>query len=142
MTDPIADMLTRIRNALAVRKSEVILPYSKLKFNLAKILEKDGWIEKAETERLYPLNQMKKRESENKFKQIKITLKYNQNKEPAIKLLRRVSKPGQRIYAKNDKLPKVLNDFGVAIISTPQGLMTNKEARRRKIGGEVLCEVW
>ncbi|MFA5188609.1 MAG: 30S ribosomal protein S8 [Patescibacteria group bacterium] len=130
ITDPIADMLTRIRNAQAVRKSEVLLPFSKLKFELAKILKHENYIEDAA------------KVEEAKFPQIKIVLKYNEDKQSAISNIRRVSKPGKRIYVSKTKIPSVLNNLGILIISTSNGLMTNKEARRKGIGGEILCEIW
>ena len=129
MTDPIADMLTRIRNGLLVQKSEVIVPHSRVKFELAKILEKRGWVAGAE-------------KIEENFGQIKITLKYNNKKEPAITFLKRVSRPGRRVYAPKDKLPIVLNNYGEAIISTSQGIMSSKEAKKKGVGGEIICEVY
>jgi len=128
MTDPIADMLTRIRNALAVNKTEVIMPFSKIKFSIGKILEREGWVNKIE-------------KIEENYGQIKIDLKYNK-KQPAISGLKRISKPGCRIYVNKDNLPVVLNDQGIAIISTSSGIMTNKEARKKRLGGEVICEIW
>ena len=133
MTDPIADMLTRIRNALAVRKPEVVLPFSKMKFTLAKILVETGYIGKAEV--------LEKAASEKSFNEIKVTLKYL-GSEPAIRNLKRISRPGRRVYAKTDKLPTVLNKLGIAIISTPRGIMTNKEARKKHLGGAVICETY
>ena len=129
-TDPIADMLTRVRNAQAVKKSEVLIPFSKLKFEIAKILKHENYIEELS------------KVEETKFPQIKIVLKYKDKKEPVIKAIKRVSRPGQRVYVSNNKIPRVLNNLGVAIISTSQGLMTNKEARRKGVGGEVICEIW
>lgn len=133
MTDPIADMLTRIRNAHAVRKAEVVLPYSKMKFAIAEILQQEGYVK-----------QVEKIESKGKgsFDQIKIVLKYLGPKEPAISNLQRISKPGRRVYVNKDELPVVLNNLGLAIISTPQGLMTNKTAKKTGLGGEVVCEVY
>ncbi len=128
INDPISDMLTRLRNALAAKKTEVLLPFSKIKMALAEILEREGYILKAE-------------KIEGRFGEIKIELKYV-NREPAINCLKRISTPGRRIYAGKDRLPKVRNELGVAIISTSQGLMTNKEARKKKVGGEVLCEIY
>lgn len=137
MTDPIADMLTRIRNASAARKASVVLPMSKIKYEIAKILEREGWVQVA---------QIRKSEGEkNKtaaFDHIEIILKYRKSGRSALTHIKRISKPGLRIYAKKDKLPKVLNNLGMAIISTPQGLMTNKEARRKGLGGEVICEIY
>ncbi|MBI4435043.1 30S ribosomal protein S8 [Candidatus Uhrbacteria bacterium] len=128
MTDPISDMLTRIRNAQAVRKVEISLPYSKLKFAIAKILEKEGYVARASES------------TEAKFSVIRLELSYEQN-QPKIHSVRRISRPGQRVYAKSTDLPKVLSDLGIAIVSTPNGLMTNKEARSRHLGGEVICEI-
>ncbi|MFA6106859.1 MAG: 30S ribosomal protein S8 [Patescibacteria group bacterium] len=135
MTDPIADMLTRIRNAQAVRKVEVILPMSKMKLKIAKILEGDGWIEKAEEVE----NRTGKEKS--KFKELRILLKYKDGK-PTISSIKRISRPGLRIYVKKSELPRVLNNLGIAIISTPDGLMTNLEAKKKGLGGEVICEIY
>ncbi|MDD5071986.1 MAG: 30S ribosomal protein S8 [Patescibacteria group bacterium] len=140
MVDSIADMITRIRNASAVRKSEVILPMSKMKLGVAKILEKEGWVGEVEMIRGgFPKNQ---KDSGCVFDQLRIVLKYKKSGRPAISCLKRVSKPSLRIYAKKDRLPKVLNNLGIAIISTPQGLMTNKEAKKKGVGGEVICEIY
>lgn len=128
MTDPISDMLTRIRNAQAVRKSEVVLPHSRVKFAIAKILEKEGYVTGVE------------RTEQGKFPMLRIGLVY-QNREPKIRTVRRVSKPGLRVYAKSNELPYVESGFGIAIISTPNGMMTNSEARARRLGGEVICEI-
>lgn len=127
-TDPISDMLTRIRNAAMVRKTEVRLPYSKLKFAIAKILAQEGFVESAS------------KDTEGHGTLV-ISLKY-EGRESVIRSLTRISKPGRRMYSGVDTLPKVLSDHGIAIISTSQGVMTNKEARKRKLGGEVLCEVF
>lgn len=131
-TDPIADMLTRIRNASAVKKAEVVLPYSKLKDGIAKILKSEGFVESVE---VIPA------EKGISFQQLKLKLKYHRTGFPMIQHIKRVSKPGQRIYAPKDELPIVLNNLGVAIISTSKGLMTNKQAKKQGLGGEVLCEV-
>ena len=136
MVDPIADMLTRIRNALAVSKSEVVLPMSKVKHGIAKILEKDGWVRKVEI-----IKSAAEKNGAGSFDKLRILLKYK-NGEPAISSINRISKPGLRVYVDKDKLPRVLNNLGIAIISTSAGLMTNKEAKKRKIGGEVICEVY
>ncbi len=128
MTDPIADMLTRIRNALAVRKTELNVPYSNLKFAIAKILVQEGYVASAD------------KSKSGGREEISIHLRYN-NAQPAIHFLHRVSTPGQRQYVSRNELPYVLNDLGVAILSTSQGLMTNKQARKIGIGGEVLCEI-
>jgi small subunit ribosomal protein S8 len=137
MTDPISDMLTRIRNASAVGKKEVVLPMSKIKFNISKILEKEGWILKAES--------FKDEISENKktaFEQLKLTLKYKKSGKSVINSIKRISKPGLRVYVNKNELPRVLNNLGMAIISTPSGIMTNKEARKKGVGGEVICEIY
>lgn len=133
MTDPIADMLTRIRNASAVRKDEVVLPMSKIKFNIAKILEANGWVGKVEEV---------KAGKDIAFNQIKIALKYDKNGNSVIRSIKRVSKPGLKVYKGKNELPRVLNNFGIAIISTSQGLMTNKEAAKKGVGGEIICEIY
>lgn len=129
MTDPIADMLTRIRNAFLVRKTEVMLPYSRVKYEVAKILEQGGWIEAVE-------------KIEENFGQLRIVLKYNNKKEPAISYLKRISRPGRRVYAPKNKLPIVLNNYGEAIISTSAGIMSSREAKKKGLGGEIICEVY
>jgi len=134
MTDPIADMLTRIRNALAVRKPEVVLPFSKMKLGIAEILHKEGLIKKFEI--------IDKATSGESFDQIKLVLKYLGPKEPAITSLKKISKPGRRVYITKDNIPNVLNNLGIAIISTSQGLMTNKQARKKGLGGELVCEIY
>ncbi len=139
-TDPIADMLTRIRNIQLVKKSEVVLPYSKIKFNVAKILEANGWLDKVEI--LEPESKLKSGQNKiNRFRQLKIKLSYLGQK-PKIEQLKRVSKPGRRIYVSKDEIPTVLNGYGLAIISTSQGLMTNEEAKKAGLGGEIICEIY
>ena len=127
-TDPIADMLTRIRNASMAGKPEAILPYSKIKFKIAEILRDEGYIGGVE-------------KIEDRFGSVRIKLRY-ENGRPVLNTINRISKPGHRIYAKNSELPHVLNDYGIAIVSTPQGLMTNKQARKKGLGGEIICEVY
>jgi small subunit ribosomal protein S8 len=129
MTDPITDMLNQIRNALAVGKTEVLIPTSKIKKEIANLLSKEGFLGEIK-------NGMK-----GKTKALKITLKYD-NGLPAIAGLNRVSKPGQRIYEGFAEIKKVHGGFGISVVSTSKGLMTNKEARKQKLGGEVLCQVW
>ena len=126
MTDPIADMLTRIRNANQMRNKEVSMPTSKMKVEIAKILENEGFIEGFNV----------------KDNTLTLTLKYAENKERVITGLKRISKPGLRVYAGATEIPKVLNGLGIAIISTSKGLMTDKEARNAGIGGEVLAYIW
>lgn len=134
--DPIADMFTRIRNASAVRKSAVLLPLSKFKHEIAKILEQEGWIKKAV---VVPggLNG----QSTN-FDQLEIQLKYRKSGRPQINSIKRVSRPGLRVYVSKDEIPTVLNSFGLAIISTSRGLMTGREARKQNIGGELVGEIF
>lgn len=127
MTDPIADMLTRIRNAYAVRKKEINVPFSKIKSVMAEILAKENYLEKVE----------KSTDGRNLI----LTLKYV-NGQAAVHEIKRVSKPGSRYYVGKDEVKEVLNGFGIAIISTPSGVMTNKEAKVAKVGGELLCEVY
>ena len=129
MIDPITDMLNRIRNAQAVLKTTVDIPFSNLKYNLAKILEREDFVEKTE----------KKGKKTKRI--IEITLKYDSGA-PAIFGLKRVSRSGQRIYSKSKELKPVKRGYGLSIISTAGGLMTNREARKKKLGGEVICEVW
>ncbi len=126
MTDPIADMLTRIRNANQMRNKEVAMPTSKMKLEIAKILDSEGFIEK------YAV----------KDNTLTLTLKYGQNKERVITGLKRISKPGLRVYAGADEIPYVLNGLGIAIISTPKGVMTDKLARKNNVGGEVIAYIW
>jgi small subunit ribosomal protein S8 len=140
-TDPISDMLTRIRNAQLVRKPEVVLPYSKLKLAVLKVLEREDWVKDVTTIKP-PLSIKKGKEGGIKFEQLKLGLIYDAAGEGKIKSIQRVSKPGKRVYAAKDKLPKVLNGWGLAIISTSQGLMTDNEARKKCLGGEVVCEVY
>ena len=129
MTDPIADMLTRIRNANQQRHEEVMIPASKLKVQLAEILKNEGFIKGYKVE------------GEGSIKNINITLKYRGN-DRVITDLKRISKPGLRVYAKVNEIPKVLNGLGIVILSTSQGLMTDKEARAKQVGGEVLAYIW
>lgn len=129
MTDPIADMLNRIMNAQAVAKSEVSMPFSKFKYELALVLEKEELVGKVE------------KLGKKIQKQIKINLKYD-DKIPAIEGLRKVSKPGQRIYSGAKDIKRVRGGYGLAIVSTPKGLLTDKTARQQKIGGEIICEIW
>ena len=129
MTDPIADMLTRIRNAVQARHDVVEVPANKEKIEIAKILKEEGFITDYKVE-----VEVKKT--------ITITLKYGPNNEKVINGLRRISKPGLRAYAKVDSIPRVLNGLGIAIISTSHGLMTDKEAKAKHVGGEVIAYVW
>ena len=131
MTDPIADMLTRIRNANTSKHDTVDVPASKMKNAIAEILFNEGFIQKYELV------------EDGNFKNIRITLKYGKDKnEKIITGLKRISKPGLRVYASSDKVPKVFGGLGTAILSTNQGVITDKEARKLGVGGEVLCFVW
>lgn len=130
MTDPIADMLTRIRNANSAYHDEVTMPFSKLKGHIADILVKQGYIGSWTTE------------DAEVGKTLKITLKYGPSRERSLAGIKRVSKPGLRIYTRSTELPKVLGGLGIAIISTSDGLLTDREAHKKKVGGEVLAYVW
>ena len=130
VTDPIADMLTRIRNANAMRYKEVSMPTSKTKAEIARILKDEGFIEDY------------KIKGEKTSKNLVLTLKYTNKKERVITGLKRISKPGLRVYTKSTDVPKVLNGFGIAIISTSKGIMTDKEARAKALGGEVMAYIW
>ena len=130
MTDPIADMLARIRNASTAMHDDVLIPASKIKQNIAKILMDEGFIDGIEvvTDQTHPM--------------IKLVLRYSPERERAISGIRRISKPGRRVYRGAGELPRVLGGLGVAIVSTSQGLMTDKEARTARVGGEILAYVW
>jgi small subunit ribosomal protein S8 len=137
MTDPITDMLNRIRNASAVSHETVSIPFSNIKYKIAKILEEQKLIQELEK---------KGRKTKKVFE---IILKYDNvekhgkiEKIPCISGLKRISKPGQRIYKRSNEIRKVQDGYGIAIISTPKGLMTNKEAKKKKLGGEIVCEIW
>ena len=129
ITDPISDMLTRIRNAQSVKKPEVVLPMSQIKYDVEKILEKEGYV--GEVTRV----------ETGKFPQLRIVLRY-QNQNPKIQKIARISTPGRRVYASYYSLPRVRSGMGIAIISTSNGLMTNEQARARHLGGEIICEVY
>lgn len=128
-TDPISDMLTRIRNALASRKADLVMPYSKFKHSLAKVLLEEGF--------LAGVNELPGR-----VKMLQINLKYDQGGSPVISGVKRVSTPGQRIYLPVTKIPRTNGGFGVTVVSTSKGLVTDKRARKDRIGGEVICQVW
>lgn len=130
MTDPIADMLTRIRNANMVSHQSVEIPGSKMKLAIAEILKQEGFIREFEYKK------------DNKQGMIRVYLKYGPNREKVITGLKRISKPGLRVYAGKDDLPKVLGGLGIAILSTSQGIISDKTARRSGVGGEVLCYIW
>jgi small subunit ribosomal protein S8 len=129
ITDPIADMLTRIRNALVARHPQVSMPASRMKLEIAKILKTEGFIADYQLEKTAP-------------EVIRISLRYGERKEGIITGLRRISRPGLRIYARRAELPRVRGGLGVAILSTSRGIMTDREARKAGIGGEILCFIW
>lgn len=132
MTDPIADMLTRLRNANVARHDTVRMPSSKLKESLAAILQREGYIGAFKV----------LSDDRRPGRILEVTLKYTPDRSATITGLRRISKPGLRVYTGADKMPRVLGGLGVAVVSTSQGLMTDREARKRRVGGEVLCYVW
>ena len=129
-TDPVADMLTRIRNGNLAKHSSVEMPHSKLKERLAQLLKSEGYISEFSVKEV------------GKFKILRVDLKYEENGTPIITNLKRVSKPGLRIYNKSNRIPKVLGGLGVAIVSTSKGLLSDRRARKENVGGEVLCYVW
>jgi len=130
ISDPIGDMLTRIRNGLIARHGEVRIPHSRLKTRIAEILVREGYVEDVD---IVPAGVNS---------EIKVKLKYMADRNPVIHGLKRVSRPGLRVYAGRDEIPRVQGGLGVVILSTSRGLMTDREARRARVGGELLCEVW
>ncbi len=128
-TDPISDMLTRVRNALAARKTELVMPYSKFKHSLANVLLAEGFIS--------GVNELPGR-----VKTLQINLKYSADGQPVITGIKRVSTPGQRIYLPVTEIPRTNGGFGVTVVSTSRGLLTDKQARKDRVGGEVVCQVW
>ena len=130
MTDPIADMLTLIRNANQMKHLTVLVPASKIKLEILKVIKEEGYIEDAEFV------------EDGKQGTIKVTLKYTDKKERVIKGITRISKPGLRVYAKSTEMPKVLNGLGIAVVSTSNGVMTDREARQKHLGGEVIAYIW
>ncbi len=132
MTDPLADMLTRIRNANTAMHDDVSMPASKLKESLAGILQREGYIDSYEVFD----------DADGPGRTLRIDMKYSPQRARVISGLKRVSKPGLRVYSKSDEIPRVLGGLGVAVVSTSKGLMSDREARRRRMGGEILCYVW
>lgn len=130
ISDPIADMLTRIRNGLMARQKQVVMPGSKMKVAIARILKDEGYIRDFEVTKDVPQAQLR------------VVLKYDRDRKPIVTGLKRISKPGRRVYASRAEIPWVLSGLGVAIMSTPQGVMTGHRARRQGVGGEVLCYIW
>ena len=132
MTDPVADLLSRIRNASLARHELTRVPANKLKKNIALLLKAEGYVADVRQEEWGP----------KKHQTLTIVLKYGDDRTSAFQGIRRVSRPGRRVYVRHDQIPRVLSGLGISIISTSTGLMSDKEARRRKVGGELLCEVW
>jgi len=132
ITDPIADLLSRIRNASMARHELTRVPANKLKKNIALLLKAEGYVADVRQEEWGP----------KKHQTLTIVLKYGEDRTSAFQGIRRVSRPGRRVYVRHDQIPRVLSGLGISIISTSTGLMSDKEARRRKVGGELLCEVW
>jgi small subunit ribosomal protein S8 len=133
VSDPIADMLTRVRNALMARHLDVAIPYSRIKEDVARVLESEGYVEGFQVEDTKP------------FKTIVIRLKYvglRRERRPVITGLKRISRPGRRVYTNHSEVPWVLSGMGIAILTTPSGVMTGEQARRQRVGGEILCYVW
>jgi small subunit ribosomal protein S8 len=130
MTDPISDMLTRIRNALMVKKPDVSLPYSKFKHALAKLLVSEGLLASGEVK------------EEAGLKYLVLGLKYGTEGEPVISGLKRISTPGQRIYTNQTAIPRALGGAGITVVSTSKGLMTDRNARKQRVGGEIICQIW
>lgn len=138
-TDPISDMLTRIRNASLARKAEAVLPHSKFKHALAEVLLREGFISGFKEINGSPSLKLR---GASKQKALEIQMKYTLEGDPVITGIDRVSKPGQRIYLSSARIPRTNSGFGITVISTSKGLLTDKEARKQKIGGEVICQVW
>ncbi|MBE0460175.1 MAG: 30S ribosomal protein S8 [Candidatus Aminicenantes bacterium] len=130
MTDPIADMLTRIRNAIMAKKKEVSMPSSRMKVEIAKVFKEEGYIQNFKVI------------DDNKQGILNITLKYNKEKQNAITGIKKITKPGCRVYCKKDSIPKVLGGLGIVIVSTPKGIITGKHCEELGVGGEVICYIW
>jgi len=128
-TDPVADMLARIRNALLARHEAVEIPFSKLKVRIAEILQQEGFVSGFSVQNEFPAS-------------LRVQLKYGEGRKPAIVGMRRTSRPGRRVYVRHKHIPHVLNGMGISIISTSHGVVTDRDARKQAVGGEVLCEVW
>jgi small subunit ribosomal protein S8 len=129
-TDTIADMLTRIRNAFLVKEELVDVPWSKFKQNIAAVLEREGLVAKVDVL------------TRGNIKILRLFLKYRKNKRRSIEMIKRVSTPGCRVYVRSDRIPYVLSGYGIAILSTPKGVLSDSEARQQKVGGELLCYIW
>jgi small subunit ribosomal protein S8 len=130
LTDPIADMLTRIRNSVLIKAEKVDIPASRLKVEIAKIMKEEGFIKS------YKIIKDKKQGV------LRVTLKYAQDNKPIVEGLKRISKPGRRVYVGKDEVPSVMSGMGIAVVTTPKGILTDKACRREGVGGEVLCYIW
>jgi small subunit ribosomal protein S8 len=130
LTDPIADMLTRIRNSILIKAEKVDIPASRLKVEIAKIMKEEGFIKS------YKIIKDKKQGV------LRVTLKYAQDNKPIVEGLKRISKPGRRVYVGKDEVPSVMSGMGIAVVTTPKGILTDKACRREGVGGEVLCYIW
>ncbi|MET0388284.1 MAG: 30S ribosomal protein S8 [Polyangiales bacterium] len=128
-TDPVADMLARIRNALLARHEAVEIPFSRLKVRIAEILKQEGFVSDFSVQNDFPAS-------------LRVQLKYGEGRRPAIVGMRRTSRPGRRVYVRHKQIPQVLNGMGISIISTSHGVVTDRDARKQSVGGEILCEVW
>lgn len=137
MTDPIADMLTRIRNASMARHDRTEMPYSRLKEHVARVLKSEGFVDDVRVSEA-PADA----NGAGGHKQLTVVLRYGRDKQSALDGVRRVSTPGRRVYVRHDRIPRVLSGMGVSILSTSHGVMTDKDARKQRVGGELLCEVW
>jgi small subunit ribosomal protein S8 len=133
MTDPIADMLTRIRNASMARHDRTEMPYSRLKEHVARVLKSEGFVDDV---------RVSEAGDDKGHKQLTVVLRYGRDKQSALDGVRRVSTPGRRVYVRFDRIPRVLSGMGVSILSTSHGVMTDKDARKQRVGGELICEVW
>jgi small subunit ribosomal protein S8 len=142
MSDSVADFLTRIRNAVIADRDVVAIPSSNFNRQLARLLQDEGYIEGFKIERRRPIRRRGRNQVRSEFDMMDVTLKYTEDREPVISGLQRISKPGRRQYVKADELPRVLGGMGTAIITTSAGVMTAYEARRRRLGGEVVAYVW
>jgi small subunit ribosomal protein S8 len=130
LTDPIADMLTRIRNSVLIKAEKVDIPASRLKVEIAKIMKEEGFIKS------YKIIKDRKQGV------LRVTLKYAQDNKPIVEGLKRISKPGRRVYVSKDEVPSVMSGMGIAVVTTPKGILTDKACRREGVGGEVLCYIW
>ena len=142
MTDQTADFLTRIRNAVIADYDDVLIPHSRLNEELARILKQEGYIVDFSTKRMRPPRGRRKRTGRSEFDMLNVRIKYTEDRQPVISGIQRISKPGRRSYVTADELPRVLGGMGTAILTTSRGVMTAYEARRQRVGGEVVAYIW